>query len=252
MDEQQLPSNAPEPGPETAAEAFARLDDRVAGLDGRIALMVRAVEHMAAERLSIEIPDYNPTLEKTNAYLAAIHKRLKAIEDAPALDMTPEDMGARIASAAQQARKNDRTSIQKVQQSQAAVVQELRQIINKARTREQQRKYLWWGIGGGLFAGCLLWSILPGVILRILPQSWHMPENMARHIVGEATLWDAGSRLMRAGSPEAWDAIVETAEIRRANRDAIETCRKRSDKTKKPVRCTIQVDLGDRPMSRVR
>lgn len=74
---------------ETAAEAFARLDDRVAGLDGRIALMARAVEHMAAERLSIEIPDYNPTLEKTNAHLAGITKRLKAIEDAPALDMTP-------------------------------------------------------------------------------------------------------------------------------------------------------------------
>ena len=41
MDEQRLPSNTPEPEPraESAAEAFARLDDRVAGLDGRIALM---------------------------------------------------------------------------------------------------------------------------------------------------------------------------------------------------------------------
>src|SRR3546814_7400744 len=61
--------------------------------------MVRAVEHMAAERLNIEIPDYNPTLEKTNAYLAGITMRLKAIKDAPALDMTPEDMGERIAAA---------------------------------------------------------------------------------------------------------------------------------------------------------
>ncbi|MGQ2936884.1 MAG: DUF6118 family protein, partial [Sphingopyxis sp.] len=78
----------------------------------------RAVEHMAAERLSIEIPDYSPTLEKTNAYLAAVHKRLKAIEDAPALDMTPENMGARIAAAAQKAREADRASVQQVQQSQ--------------------------------------------------------------------------------------------------------------------------------------
>src|SRR3546814_12738507 len=78
--------------------------------------MVRAVEHMAAERLNIEIPDYNPTLEKTNAYLAGITMRLKAIEDAPALDMTPEDMGERIAAAAQTAREGDGAGVQQVQQ----------------------------------------------------------------------------------------------------------------------------------------
>src|SRR3546814_1061978 len=82
MDDHSLPSEPhPQPPAGTAAEAFARLDDRVASLDGRIALMVRAVEHMAAERLNIEIPDYTPTLEKTNAWLAAIIKRLKAIAD---------------------------------------------------------------------------------------------------------------------------------------------------------------------------
>src|SRR3546814_1632644 len=132
---QRLPSNAPEPEPraETAAEAFARLDERVAGLDGRIALMARAVEHMAAERLNIEIPDYNPTLEKTNAYLAGILKRMKAIEDAPTLDMTPEDLGARIAAAARKAREADKTNIQQVQQSQMSAVQALRQIIGQDR-----------------------------------------------------------------------------------------------------------------------
>lgn len=243
MDEQRLPSNAPEPGPraETAAEAFARLDDRVAGLDGRIALMVRAVEHMAAERLNIEIPDYNPTLEKTNAYLAAIHKRMKAIEDAPALDMTPEDMGIRIAAAAQKAREADRASVEEVQQSQASAVQALRQIIGHARARDVQRGHLLWGIGGGILAGCLLWSILPGAVVRTLPQSWHMPENMARHIIGEPTLWEAGTRLMRAGSPEAWQAIADAAEMRHENREAIDACEQSAAKMKRQVRCTIRV-----------
>src|SRR3546814_10067796 len=86
MDNPRLPKRREE----TAAEAFARLDDRVAGLDGRIALMGRAVEHMAAERLSIEIPDYNPTLEKTNAHHAGITQRLKAIEDARSEENTSE------------------------------------------------------------------------------------------------------------------------------------------------------------------
>lgn len=246
MDEKRLPSNAPGPKPreETAAEAFARLDDRVAGLDGRIALMVRAVEHMAAERLSIEIPDYNPTLEKTNAYLAAIHKRLKAIEDAPALDMSPEDMGARIAAAAQKAREADRANVQQVQQSQASAVQALHQIIGNARTQEAQRQHLLWGIGGGILAGCLLWSLLPGMIARTMPDSWHWPERIARRAIGEPSLWQAGIRMMRADSPEAWQAIADAAEMRQGNRETIEACERTAAKAKRPVRCTVKIHGG--------
>src|SRR3546814_14299331 len=70
---------------------------------------------------------FRSTLEKTNAYLAGILKRMKAIEDAPALDMTPEDLGARIAAAARKAREADKTNIQQVQQSQMSAVQALRQ-----------------------------------------------------------------------------------------------------------------------------
>lgn len=246
MDEQRLPSNAPEPEPraETAAEAFARLDDRVAGLDGRIALMARAVEHMAAERLNIEIPDYNPTLEKTNAYLAAIHKRMKAIEDAPALDMTPEDMGVRIAAAAHKAREGDRASVQQVQQSHADAVQALHRIIGNACTREQQREHLWWGVGAGVLAWCLLWAILPGVVARIMPVSWHLPERIAARTVREPTLWEAGIRMMQADRPEAWQAIVDAAEMRRQNREAIDACEKRAVKAKRAVQCAIKIETG--------
>ena len=243
MDEQRLPSNVPEPEPreETAAQAFARLDDRVAGLDGRIALMVRAVEHMAAERFSIEIPDYNPTLEKTNVHLAEITKRLNAIEDAPALDMTPEDMGARIAAAAHKARESDEARNRRVQQDQTDAVQALHQIIGNAHSREQQRQHLWRGIGGGILAGCLLWSLLPGMIARAMPESWHWPERIARRTVGEPSLWEAGSRMMQAGSPEAWRAITAAAVMRHENKEAIAACERKAAKRKKPVRCTLSL-----------
>src|SRR3546814_20258670 len=120
MDDHSRPSEPhPQPPTGTAAEAFARLDDRVASLDGRIALMVRAVEHMAAERLNIEIPDYTPTLEKTNAWLAAIIKRLKAIEDAPAPDMTPANMGARLEASARNPRETARANLTQAHQKPA-------------------------------------------------------------------------------------------------------------------------------------
>ncbi len=56
------PEPDPDPDPPTpdavgdpAAEAFARLE-------GELALMRRAVQHLAAERADIVIPDYGPTL----------------------------------------------------------------------------------------------------------------------------------------------------------------------------------------------
>jgi hypothetical protein len=33
-------------------------------------------------------------------------------------------------------------------------------------------------------AGILLWSILPGVLVRALPESWHAPEWMAARMMG--------------------------------------------------------------------
>ncbi|WP_244309687.1 hypothetical protein [Sphingobium fuliginis] len=65
-DEEQSLLNDREPDalPDAAAEAFAALSQRVAGmeerLDGRMAMMTRALEHIAIEKQSVEIPDYYP------------------------------------------------------------------------------------------------------------------------------------------------------------------------------------------------
>src|SRR3546814_13221167 len=112
--------------------------------------MGEGVERMAAKRLKSVFPDYTPTLGKTNTWSGTIIKRLKGIEDAPALDMTPEDRGARIDAAARNARETDRANVQQAQQNQAGAVQALHQIIGHARTRQRQREHLLWGIGGGV------------------------------------------------------------------------------------------------------
>ena len=60
MDDEQslLNEPEPEPRPNAAAEAFAHLSERVAAmeerLDGRMAVMARALEHIAIEKQSLE------------------------------------------------------------------------------------------------------------------------------------------------------------------------------------------------------
>lgn len=77
MDEKRWPNALPyEPPPmDPATQAFTELK-------GDLALLRRAIEHVAAEKAEIEVPDYSNTLAK-------IAKWLIAIEGARALQMTP-------------------------------------------------------------------------------------------------------------------------------------------------------------------
>ncbi|WP_427916151.1 DUF6118 family protein [Sphingomonas oligophenolica] len=64
---------------------------------------------------------------------------------------------------------------------------------------------------------------------------------MAARIVGEPTRWEAGARLMRADSPQAWATLNQTADAPRDNREAIDQCRTVAEKTVKPVRCPVEI-----------
>ena len=89
--------------------------------------------------------------------------------------------------------------------------------------------------------GVLALTIYPGWAASIGPQSWLWPERVARRTLGEASLWDAGIRLMRAGNPEGWRVIVDAADLARENRDTISACEKMATKADKSVRCTISI-----------
>lgn len=234
MDEEHLPHESPEepPEPDPATRAFTRLE-------GEMALMRRAVEHMATEKAEIDIPDYSSTLTE-------MAKRLVAIEGKPAMKITPEDMAARIAAAATEARREDRIALAEAKKQHGEAAHALRGLVDTATTIREQRRRLKWAAGGGLLAGMLLWSILPGFVARILPTSWHLPERIAARTVREPTLWEAGTRIMHADSPEAWQTIADAAEMRRDNREAIDACEKQAAKAKQPVRCTIRIRAGER------
>lgn len=221
-----------------AAEAFSRLE-------GEMALVRRAVEHLAAEKADITIPDYTATLGEMSQRLARTHQTLRAIVDKPAMTLTPESLAQGINDAARQARQTDHDELRSACNRYDHSSRELRRLVATVRAANEQRRYLYWAAGGGLLAGCLLWAILPGAILRMLPDSWHGPEMMATHIVGEPSVWEAGMRLMRAGDPEAWQGIVRAAETWRDNLEVIRDCEQVAVKAKEPAQCTIIISAAD-------
>ena len=221
-----------------AAEAFARLE-------GEMALMRRAVQHLAAERADIVIPDYGPTLTEMTKRLAAIAGNIGDIAEHPAMQVTPDGFGRRIEAAAQAARRDDQGRINDAHNELRQAVQDMRAVTSHARTSAEQRRKLFQAVGGGVLAGILLWSFLPGTIARTMPENWHLPERMAARMVGEETPWTAGIRLMRADDPAMWNAIVQASRIERENREAITGCVRSANASRQSVRCIIRVQPID-------
>ncbi len=230
---------APEGAGDPAADAFARLE-------GELALMRRAVQHLAAERADIVIPDYGATLTYMAKRMGAIGESLKSMAGHPAMQMTPDSIANRIAAAAESARRTYRDRITQARDDLHNAAQAMRSVTALVRTAAEQRQQLYQVAGGALLAGILLWSFLPGTIVRAMPDSWHWPERMATRMVGESTRWDAGARLMQSDSAEAWSALAQAAEIQRDNRDTIDACRKSAATSQQPVRCTVRIRAWSR------
>lgn len=225
-----LPTLAPEADP--AAQAFARLGDKVD-------LLEAAIAGLAAKREAT--PDYGETLGEIAAGLDRIRDAINILARRPAMQITPDAMAGQIEAAGAKARQEDSAAIKQARERIDQAANRMECLAGTVATIREQRRRLVWAAGGGLLAGMLLWSFLPGVVLRALPQSWHMPENMARHIIGEPTLWKAGTRLLRADSPQAWSALADAAELLRDNREAITACQKAATGATRPMRCTINI-----------
>ena len=114
-------------------------------------------------------------------------------------------------------------------------------IVGRVRTKAEQKRQTWRFAGMGLAAGILIWSILPGTIARAVPESWHLPERMARKAVGEPTIVDAGIRLIRSQNPEGWEELAAAQRIVSENREALARCNERADKKERSVSCTIAI-----------
>src|SRR3546814_11245835 len=71
------------------ARAFERLR-------GEVSLLRSAIEGLTAARESIDIPDYEPTLARTEKVLAVLAQQIDGVRKSPAMTLTPANMGSRL------------------------------------------------------------------------------------------------------------------------------------------------------------
>lgn len=216
------------------AEAFE-------GVRRELSLLHRAVEGLTAARDAI--PDYSDTLGSMDQALRTIGLRLRQIQESPAVSLSPAAMAQEINRAAQVVRAEDRKALHEAGDALSRSLSHIDALAKRRRETDEQKRLLLWVGAGAFVCGILLWLVLPGAVARSLPESWHMPERMAARMMGEPTLWDSGSRMMRADNPAAWSAVTHAVESWHGNRAVIAACEKAAAKARGAAQCIIKVSV---------
>jgi hypothetical protein len=183
-----------------AVRAFEALREEVAALRRGVELVCRQCQQVASGT-----PDYSPTLGQMEKALQAIAGRLEAVEQQPALTLTPARFRTEIDSVAHGAVSTiSRPFIEAVQEVRAAA-RDLKGITGRVHERREQRTWLLTAGVLGLIVGVGLWYVAAG----LLPRS--AGDGIAASLIG-GTRWQAGATLMDEASPASFDKMVRLYE----------------------------------------
>jgi hypothetical protein len=144
-----------------AAQAFE-------ALRGEVALLRRAIMGLAAERSSLEIPDYSESIARITSMVSSIGKRLVALSELPAFALSPEDFSRQIMSASETVRREDRETIMIGRNILRETVSELKRSLQSAREADKQKKWLIWSASGSALIGMFVWAFGIAPILHWL------------------------------------------------------------------------------------
>ncbi|MDR6513380.1 hypothetical protein J2792_004274 [Novosphingobium capsulatum] len=154
----------------TTAQAFEAVRHELSLLHNAVANLTAARER---------IPDHTAALDGIDRSLGNVRARLAAIEQAPAVSLTPAEMAKQIDLAAQTVRIEDRRMLDTARAALDRSAGQIDSVVKRGQAVDRQIERQIWCAVAGLLAGSLLCATLPGAIARSLPASWHVPEWMA-------------------------------------------------------------------------
>ncbi|MHB8478248.1 MAG: DUF6118 family protein [Steroidobacteraceae bacterium] len=214
-------------GPTAAERAFDALRAEVAAM--------RQVVQGIPEALKKNKPiDTTETLGAIAKRLEMVGTFMAAIEQHPAIRTTPAQYNQAIAAAGEGLITK---SVRELDDATAAAVAERRDLaamIGTMRGKWKQWEWLGW-TGSGAF---ILGLLISPMFARVLPFGW---DGHVAAFIMQADRWDAGSALMKAHHPEAWQDLESAAALLKPNIAALAACLNAAAKTKKEQHCSIVV-----------
>ncbi len=214
-----------------AAQAFA-------DMAAELSVLRRAVEGFDAKLEGVKARNYDATLGSIRQAFEQSSQQMEAMADAPAMRLTPDQWGRQVQAVGEAGRREAQTHLEAARREVAGAALQLQGLVAQAATVEQQFHWqLIWG-GAGVALGLLL-AIIAVMALGAFPASWALKERTAAFVMREDR-WTAGMDIARSADPARWAAIIEAAEVEKANHTALEVCRRQAVKTGS-ARCSITV-----------
>jgi hypothetical protein len=211
----------------SAERAFKALTAEVSGT--RQAM--RALKESLEQRRPV---DTTQTLGLIVSRLNTVAQSLAVIEKHPALKLTPEQHARAVVLAGEGLLREAVQKFDGAARDFTFAQRELVQTVGTIHERHQQWEWLAWTGIAAFFLGLLI----SPMFARLLPFGW---DGQVAAFIMNADRWDAGSALMKAQSPEAWDVLMAAGKLTADNSAALVACREVAAKLKKEQRCGIVV-----------
>lgn len=126
-----------------AAKAFGKLRREVT-------TMRLAIEQLVDEPNRIEIPDYSETLGDMAAHMSDMTRALRAMEESPALELTPGQLARQIVAARKETQAAERSSLDQAVAALDKAASKIGDYLESARIADRQNKWVL-GFGGVCF-----------------------------------------------------------------------------------------------------
>ena len=215
------------------AAAFEALREEVAQLR-------QALE----QRPASEAVDYTPSLAAVAKGLKNVEGRLDAIEQRPALKLTPEGHARAFDQALDMQRRQLRADYAEGQRALSSGAHKVETAFGALRSKQLQDRWLIGAAGAGAVGGVVLWTVLSGPIARVLPGG--QAEKMAAATLGKDRV-AAGEQMMVSGDPNGWAQAMKALRIYLANRDSITACEQNQAGATATAHCKIVLDIPGAP-----
>jgi Family of unknown function (DUF6118) len=207
-------------------------------LKREVGLMRIALERLADEPGKIVIPDYTDTLVEMTERVNAVANGMKALRQAPALELTPESLAKQIADAGAAARSAEKATLAAATEKLTATARDLLPYLESARTERVQNFWLAAAMALGLSLGLTMGLVLPGPIDRAMPENWHWPERAAANVL-DRDMWDAGERLQAVADHERWELRSRIERMTADSKDRTALCLSTATKARAPINCNF-------------
>lgn len=214
--------------------------DALVAMDLRLAGLTAAVEGFAKRQQELHGRDYSPELGAIQANWERARDAFDRVIKQPALQLTPEKLASQIEQAGASLREADHDALDHARRDLREAVGTIGSVVASARTARDQNRWIAGAAAAAMVVGFLLGAIVPDIIDRVAPESWHWPEERAAAILGRDG-WSSGLRLLQDPNLGKWRALQQAAILARRNADALEKCSKDASKQRRDVKCTVRV-----------